>query len=593
MDKFASQLANLQRVASRAGGDDETQRNEGHPNNNNRDGRHRNDDVSDRRHNDRGGRNNNGGRRYNNDRDRHHSRDGARRYDHDRRYGDYNDRKRRREDDWGGDNHRRRSPGRGYHGGGRQKDGRNYERHDDRRRDDERREPHVPLSDLVKRVAEKYTSSVESCENSNGVEKRRHIALLFLTIDDLAHEHIWREWVKTGVPSEDDSNNTDEKDKGVLVSVIVHAKFPERITSPWLKQRHLLRFQRPWGAHDESDRKQDSTTQQQQQPPKYHSRRPEWGSIEITRGMIDLLEEGLRIGGVKDGNVDKDDVTEKEGGAAAEMADSNDVATKVNKHSSYRRYVSTPGEVLSSDEPSPLSDIDIPPVDRFIFVSESCLPVATLKEVEMALFGPRSHVTKSEVDTNKEGDRKKNPYDKSWVNARSTPNNGYSRQLQWNEIRPSDIPETLIWKADQWIVLNRAHGDAVASIPNKYLNGRSLWYAFRRCRASDEMYFPTALSILGIIARPSGVQEVEEGNEKCAGDQIRRRKVTYCDWSVSAKNPASFTAQNLEEVAIKARGEGCLFARKFVPSKRNGQEGNDGIVSVNDWLSLMQKLAIK
>ena len=31
----------------------------------------------------------------------------------------------------------------------------------------------------------------------------------------------------------------------------------------------------------------------------------------------------------------------------------------------------------------------ITPVDRFMFVSESCLPVVTMDEMEMALFGPR------------------------------------------------------------------------------------------------------------------------------------------------------------------------------------------------------------
>ena len=569
MDKFASQLANLQRVASRAGGDAEKRCDDGHQNNRDRGGRHQN--VNNRRYDDRGGGSQRDGMRRYDDRDRH-PRDGWR-YD-DRRYGDNGDRKRRRDDDWGN----RRRPGRGYHGG----------RQDDRRRDDERREPHVPLSDLVKNVADKYKQSVESCGNSGDVGRRRHIALLFLTIDDLPHEHIWREWIKTGIQT--DNNNTDE-DKGAIVSIIVHAKFPERITSPWLKQRHLIRFQRP-GTQVGSDKNEDSNAQ----PPKYHSRRPEWGSIEITRGMIDLLEEGLRIGGVKNSHDEINDVDKNEGNTAAGTANSNDNASQADKQSSYRRYVTFPNEVLledASDTPSASCDIDIPPVDRFIFVSESCLPVTTVKEVEMALFGPRSDLTKTDSDTNKDGDKKKNPYDKSWVNARSTPNNGYSRQLQWNEIRSSDIPENLIWKADQWIVLNRAHGEAVASISNKYLNGRSLWYAFRRCRASDEMYFPTALSILGIIVRPLGVQEVEEGNEKCAGDQIRRRKVTYCDWSVSAKNPASFTAKSLEEVTIKARGEGCLFARKFVPSSRNGQDGTDGIVSVNDWLSLMHALTLK
>jgi hypothetical protein len=83
--------------------------------------------------------------------------------------------------------------------------------------------------------------------------------------------------------------------------------------------------------------------------------------------------------------------------------------------------------------------------------------------------------------------------------------------------------------------------------------------------------------------------------------------MTYADWSVSAKNPASFTCREWKEVVEKARKEGCLFARKFVrassspsSSVRDGKEWkkqgrdrshgnvndndlNDGLISVESW----------
>ena len=576
-NQFASQLANLQRVASRAGG-------------------RRDAAVGD-------------------DARRHGARGRDARYGG-RGRGDYDRKRRREDDDYRGGRYRDdrgrgyrddRRTGRSYHGG------RHNDRYDhrDRRRDeygDDRREqrsqqPQVPLGELVKGVAEKYSKHVnETSQNVTQENKRRHIALLFLTIDDLPHEHIWKEWLKssslctTDVKTEESTDPTSgavNDSNDVMVSIICHAKHPERITSPWLRQRHLIRFRREeHKTESNQEGKQAETSEQLQQPPRMHTRRPEWGSIEITRAMIDLLEEGLRIG-QKSGDGAKGDDAK-----AGRPTDEPASATDVNKSTSYRRYLSTPGDALSDNDTANgaavQSEQDIPPVDRFIFVSESCLPVATLKEVEMALFGPRDVTKKIDDDSTTQ---KKNPYDKSWLNARSTPNNGYSRQLQWDEIRPSDIPTNLIWKADQWIVLNRAHGEKVASIPNCYLNNRSLWYAFRRCRASDEMYFPTALAILGIIARPPGVKEVEglERNDSCAGDQIRRRKVTYCDWSVSAKNPASFTSKDWADVVVNARCDGCLFARKFVPlssserEKKNGQAaGGDGVVTVEDWLTLMR-----
>ena len=476
------------------------------------------------------------------------------------------------------------------------------------------------MAELVTAVAEQYSKAVDGTPTVTIEQKQRHIALLFLTIDDLPHEHIWKEWLKSSSlnavevkpgGSPPSPSTAADSDKTVMVSIICHAKHPERITSPWLRQRHLIRFVRTSPLHDKkagSNQDERHTAesraqqQQQRQPPKLHSRRPEWGSVEITQAMIDLLEEGLRIGMRKEFN-DADGDRLK---ASDSIERATGTATALNRQFSYQRYLSTPGHAFQEEgtmnqSRSIQSDEDIPPVDRFVFVSESCLPVVTLNELELALFGPRKPYV-SERSGSSNPSQTRNPYDKSWVNARSTPNNGYSRQLQWDEIRSSDIPQNLIWKADQWIVLNRVHGDAVASIPNKYLNGRSLWYAFRRCRASDEMYFPTALSILGIIARPSGVEEVEDDtckSEACAGDRIRRRKVTYCDWSLSAKNPSSFMAQDWTEVLSKARGEGCLFARKFVPislsaqCKKNAQVPvNDGIVTVDDWVSSMRVKSI-
>lgn len=546
--------------------------------------------------------------------------------------------------------------------------------------------PYVPLADLVTLVREKRSGSCATADGTpakdlanatnsgmntpstptnNTKPKRRHIALLFLTITDLPHEHVWKAWLKSSKYFKDDlgdelenivtdgcnqngngkgNEEIDEASAPPLVSIIFHAKYPERIKSPWVKQRHLIRLPLHILNGETEDKERDNTdegrdkdrvgtnpsstmrsTSERQRgdsaadtmiyndgnnsvinggstyqtpmssfAPKFHSRRPEWGSLEITRGMIDLLDEGLRIG--------------KTSAPVARKGEKEDLRC------AYRRYLSTPGDILPHNSafassgdgagkdgdaesapnvPRITSDQDIPPVDRFIFVSESCLPVATLDEVEVALFGPRKPVGNDDSENHMGEDFNKKDvqslYNKSWINARSTPNNGYSRQLQWDEIRPTDIPQNLIWKADQWIVLTRSHAEAVASMPSRYLNGRYLWTAFRNCRASDEIYFPTALSILGILQRGSNNEEVDDSSkgESCAGKEIRRRKITYCDWSMGAKNPAAYTLKDWRGVAEKARNEGCLFARKFVPQRgkmKSGATGNDGIISSQEWV---------
>ena len=589
---FSEQLANLQRAASRAGRDDETSSNNNNTNNN--DGHsHRRDDNNtsyQQQHRSHGG---GGGRRddrYYNDRASHHRSD----HDHQSRKrgrdGDDNTRDARRSYDDRGrfyNNHR----GDNFHGNNRYDNnggrggGRGYGRGDRWRNDDHGRnnngeqnssseQQSTTLAELVNHVKSSYQASQSSnsaMKDANLAKggKRRHIALLFLTIDDLPHEHVWKEWLKsscssteitepTTKASEKDNSSSSSSNENPMVSVLCHAKFPDQIKSEWLRQRHLIQQSR--NNSDNSKRQQDTNADSL---PRFHSHRPEWGSVDITRAMIDLMEEALRIG------------------------------TGENTHST--KYLSTPGDELLSNHISTEEtksaekhcEQDIPPVDRFIFVSESCLPVTTLEEVELALFGPKN-ASDSSVTL----------YDKSWVNARSTPNNGYARQLQWDAIRTDNIPQNFIWKADQWMVLTRLDAEAVASLPSKHLNGRQLWPAFRKCRASDEIYFPTTLSILGIVSRQDGEAQIDDFSkgESCAG-QIRRRRVTYCDWSLSAKNPASFTSQDWKYVVQKARGEGCLFARKFVlfSSLRDGAKKNpqpvdkDGEVSVDDWITIVVK----
>ena len=100
----------------------------------------------------------------------------------------------------------------------------------------------------------------------------RHVCLLFIIIDELPFEDIWKAWA-TAATSNDD----------VTVSVVIHAKFPTRAKSDWVQQRLLVEPPRLGRGREYAS-------------PVYHSRRPEWGSIEITRAMLDLLHEGLFIG---------------------------------------------------------------------------------------------------------------------------------------------------------------------------------------------------------------------------------------------------------------------------------------------------------
>lgn len=343
-----------------------------------------------------------------------------------------------------------------------------------------------------------YRSSTPSDTNT------RHICLLFITIDDLPFEDLWKEWTLS-------ANELD-----VTVSMIVHAKFPTKVKSEFVRKRLLVEPPKLGRGREYA-------------PPTYHSRRPEWGSIEITRAMLDLLFEGLKIG-------------------RSENGESDDERFSTNRY-----------RVAGGDD----STRSLPPVDKFIFCSETCIPVTTLKEAASVLFNNKNV---------------------SWVNGRSTPNNGYSRQMQFEKVS-QDIPKNCIYKADQWMLLSRPHAVAVMEIDRNLPRGRYLWQCFTQTKASDEMYFPTALSLLAIM--PSS-------------PELERRRITYADWSESARNPASFShgVEDFRRVAAMARREGCLFARKFTlwdvnnkqnATNKNGEDVPPGRITVEEWKECMNE----
>jgi hypothetical protein len=153
------------------------------------------------------------------------------------------------------------------------------------------------------------------------------------------------------------------------------------------------------------------------------------------------------------------------------------------------------------------------------------------------------------------------------------------------------IPPQCVWKADQWMVLTRSHAwstcTVVKEITESVQSHVQLWHAFRKVRASDEMYIPTVMSLLGLIQPCWDTSELNPD----LGKAIWNRRVTYCDWSLNLKNPETFPIerrsefQDVRRVLTIARKEGCLFARKFSMERSDeisGEEWMQMISSIND-----------
>ena len=93
-------------------------------------------------------------------------------------------------------------------------------------------------------------------ENEKGAS-RLHIAICLVIVDKLHHEDIWKTWVSESNPSEDAKTI-------FTANLYIHAKFPDKITSPWVRERVLD-----------------------------HSFLPEWNSVEVVCAMISVLQKAL------------------------------------------------------------------------------------------------------------------------------------------------------------------------------------------------------------------------------------------------------------------------------------------------------------
>jgi len=374
--------------------------------------------------------------------------------------------------------------------------------------------------------------------------------------------------------------------------------------------------------------------------------------------MIDLLVQGMDIGG----------------GTSSSSSSSKD--DKDPQFSANRFLVSDPHQTADL-----LATQNIPSVDKFIFISETCLPVVTLDECVQALFAPSSPASTAtanigvvggtkdasknngeedakepaeEHETDKEretttttattGTKQVIHLDTSWVNARNfnspdTPSNKYERD-QFNNIHRV-IPKRYRWKADQWMVLSRVHAASLldidhssGTVKNDHPNKSFLWKSFRHINASDEMYFPTALSIAGILNDPARRHQQcrsqletsatttattrerkdDDNNNNVAAvaaavttpeeedptPWLLRRRVTYVDWSMGARNPAGFTngRKDFSKVARSARQQKCLFARKFapileIPGKDPSTLDRTGEISVDEWKEELDALILE
>jgi len=405
-------------------------------------------------------------------------------------------------------------------------------------------------------------------------KKSKHLALLAISIDDLPYEDIWKSWCET---LSSPMTSSDEVVDEYFISLVCHAKFPERVKSDWLKQRMLTYPPKQGRGNSFLD-------------PEFLTRKPEWGSVEITRAMLDLLQDALKIGS-------SDNSSDKRFCASRYL---------IRSPSSFNDSESTPSA--------------IPPVDHFLFISESCLPVVTAPELFSTISDPNI----------------------SWLNARhraeeDTPKNKYEDD-QFAGINRR-IPGQYRWKGDQWVLLSKRHASSIIGMDRPFKRPvHQLWQSFRNINASDEMFFPTALALLGDLrytkngydtqkgrsreeesssqdGAPSNAAVQKQGNSEndpnsTSADTssttpsltpqnqcIVLKPVTYTDWTEGMRNPATFSngPKDFSRVGRIARNMGCLVARKFathikIPGIPSEEQNITGRISYEEWESIIKEI---
>jgi len=187
---------------------------------------------------------------------------------------------------------------------------------------------------------------------------------------------------------------------------------------------------------------------------------------------------------------------------------------------------------------------------HILFVTESCIPISTIFEVAYFL---------------------RNFKGRSFINAYNNYSDRCSRFDEhqcWN-ILSLNFPGDAIYKAlPGWCMVCKQHMEKILDLPKAMGNDRDIWPAFKDVWAPEELYFATALALVGVLP----------------GDEIVLRSLIFAKWDSSAKihsersHPINYDKTFTEKIVSNIRKNGYYFMRKL---KRP--------ISVHLWKSIVLK----
>ena len=165
-------------------------------------------------------------------------------------------------------------------------------------------------------------------------------------------------------------------------------------------------------------------------------------------------------------------------------------------------------------------------VTHIYFGTESCLPVVSLTKGLSRIQDGVSYLKH---------------YNKSQASR-------FEERECWSPVEQF-VPSEAIYKAlPGWGVLCRAHVKAILDM----LPSHDFWKAFETCWAPEEVYFGTALSLLGLLT------------------EVQNKSLVYAEWNDRARNekdrahPRTFASNDFSQGLVDYIREkkGCIFVRK-------------------------------
>jgi hypothetical protein len=173
---------------------------------------------------------------------------------------------------------------------------------------------------------------------------------------------------------------------------------------------------------------------------------------------------------------------------------------------------------------------------HIMFVTESCIPIAPLDSLASLLrrYGTGEDNCCSFMD----------------YYSRESP-----RCTRFDEhacFHIEGLPTLAIYKAlPGWCLLSKKHAEQVLNLPEQ-LGGKELYPLFKSVWAPEEVFFPTALSLVGILP----------------GNEVVQRSIMWAKWDERAKgsqraHPIVYDGDFGENLVTRARNEGFMFMRKF------------------------------